>query len=160
MEIEFATVDQAEALTDLWVALAEEQTQYDSHVLGERNRSVVADELSRHAVTDRLVIATEDGEAIGFVMFALDRASYEMDVTQGIIENLYVRPEFRNDGIGSELLATAERQLDKRGADTVVLEAMDANMAARQFYRRHGYDPHRVQLEKSLESDNHSKEDG
>lgn len=159
MEIEFATVDQAEALTDLWVALADEQTQYDSHVLGERNRSVVADELSRHAVTDRLVIATEDGEAIGFVMFALDRASYEMDVTQGIIENLYVRPEFRNDGIGSELLATAERQLDKRGADTVVLEAMTENQAARRFYRRHGYDSHRVQLEKSLESDNHSKED-
>lgn len=159
MEIEFATVDQAEALTDLWVALADEQTQYDSHVLGERNRGVIADELSRHAVTDRLVIATEDGETVGFVMFALDRGSYEMAVTQGVIENLFVRPEFRNQGIGSELLATAERQLDKRGADTVVLEAMTENQAARRFYRRHGYDSHRVQLEKSLESDNHSKED-
>jgi len=159
MEIEFATVDQAEALTDMWIALADEQTQYDSHVLGERNRSVVADELSRHAVTDRLVIATEDGHPVGFVMFTLDRGSYEMDVTQGVIENLYVEPEVRNEGIGSELLETAERQLDKRGAETVVLEAMAGNMAARRFYRRHGYDSHRVQLEKSLESDNHSKED-
>jgi ribosomal protein S18 acetylase RimI-like enzyme len=159
MEIEYATVDQAEAVAEMWVALADEQTQYDSHVLGERNRSVIADELTRHAVTDRLVLARADGETVGFVMFALDRGSYEMDVTQGIVENLYVAPEHRNEGVGGELLATAERQLDTLGADTVVLEAMADNLAARRFYRRHGYDTHRVQLEKPLESDNHSKED-
>lgn len=160
MEIEFATVEQAESVADMWVALADEQTQYDSHVLGERNRSVVADELSRHAVTDRLVVARAAGEIVGFVMFALDRGSYEMDVTQGVVENLYVAPDHRGEGLGSELLRTAERRLDALGADTVVLEAMAANSDARRFYRRHGYDTHRVQLEKPLESDNHSKEDG
>ena len=158
MEIELATVEQAERATDLWVALADEQIQYDSHVLPERNRSMVADELTRHAVTDRLVVATERGEIVGFVMYALDRGSYEMDVTQGVVENLYVEPESRNEGVGGELLAAAERQLDGLGAETVVLEAMAENLAARRFYRRHDYDTHRVQLEKSLESDNHSSE--
>ncbi|WP_415381858.1 GNAT family N-acetyltransferase [Halosimplex sp. TS25] len=158
MEIQFATVEQAEAVTDLWVELADEQTQYDSHVLADRNQSVVADELTRHAVTDRLVVATEGDDVAGFVMFTLDRGSYEMDVTQGVVENLYVRPEYRNEGLGGELLATAERRLDDLGADTVVLEAMADNLEARRFYRRHGYDTHRVQLEKPLESDNLSKE--
>ncbi|WP_436924494.1 GNAT family N-acetyltransferase [Halosimplex amylolyticum] len=158
MEIQFATVAQAEAVTDLWVDLAEEQTQYDSHVLAERNRSVVADELTRHAVTDRLVVASEDDVVVGFVMFTLDRGSYEMDVTQGVVENLFVRPDYRNEGLGGELLATAERRLDDLGAETVVLEAMADNLEARRFYRRHGYETHRVQLEKPLESDNHSKE--
>ncbi|WP_436910792.1 GNAT family N-acetyltransferase [Halosimplex marinum] len=158
MEIELASVAQAETVTDLWVDLAEEQTQHDSHVLAERNRSSVADELARHAVTDRLVVATDDGKVVGFVMFTLDRGSYEMDVTQGVVENLYVVPEHRDEGIGSELLATAEARLDDLGADTVTLEAMADNLAARRFYRRHGYDTHRVQLEKPLETDTHSKE--
>ncbi|QLH83603.1 GNAT family N-acetyltransferase [Halosimplex pelagicum] len=157
MEIELATVAHAERVTDLWVDLADEQTQHDSHVLAERNRSSVADELARHAVTDRLVVAT-DGEIVGFVMFTLDRGSYEMDVTQGVVENLYVVPERREEGIGAELLATAEARLDELGADTVTLEAMADNLAARRFYRRHGYDTHRVQLEKPLETDTHSKE--
>ena len=158
MEIELATVEQAERVRELWVALADEQTQYDSHVLAERNESVVADELTRHAVTDRLVVATVDGDVVGFVMYTLDRGSYEMDVAQGVVENLYVAPEYRNEGVGGDLLETAERRLDGLGADTVVLEAMAENLAARRFYRRHGYDSHRVQLEKPLESDNHSKE--
>ncbi|WP_123534268.1 GNAT family N-acetyltransferase [Halosimplex salinum] len=158
MEIELATVEQAERVTELWVALAAEQTQYDSHVLAERNESVVADELTRHAVTDRLVVATADGDIVGFVMYTLDRGSYEMDVTQGVVENLYVVPKYRNEGVGGELLETAERRLDGLGADTVVLEAMAENLEARRFYRRHGYDSHRVQLEKPLENDNLSKE--
>ncbi|WP_459194031.1 GNAT family N-acetyltransferase [Halosimplex sp. J119] len=158
MEIQFATVEQAEAVTDLWAELADEQTQYDSHVLAERNRSAVADELARHAVTERLLVAVEDGETVGFVMFTLDRGSYEMEVTQGVVENLYVRPGHRGEGVGSELLTTAERRLDELGADTVALEAMATNRDARRFYRRHGYDVHRVQLEKSLETDTHSKE--
>lgn len=158
MEVEFASVDQAESVADMWVALADEQTQYDSRVLGERNRSVIADELTRHAVTDRLVVARAGEETIGFVMFALDRGSYEMEVTQGIVENIYVIPDYRGEGVGSELLRTAERRLDALGAETVVLEAMATNSDARRFYRRHGYDVHRVKLEKPLESDNHSKE--
>jgi ribosomal protein S18 acetylase RimI-like enzyme len=158
MEIELATVEQAERVTGLWVALADEQVQYGSHVLPERNRSVVADELTRHAVTDRLLVASVGVDIVGFVMYTLDRGSYEMEVTQGVVENLYVEPEHRDEGIGGELLSAAERQLDGLGADTVVLEAMAENLAGQRFYRRHGYGSHRVQLEKSLESDNHSKE--
>jgi ribosomal protein S18 acetylase RimI-like enzyme len=158
MEIELAAVEDAEAVAELWVDLASEQRQYDSHVRPAANEGVIRDELTRHAVTDRLLVA-RDGEIVGFVMFTVDRGSYEMDVTQGVVENLFVVPGRRNDGIGSDLLAAAERQLGTLGVDTVVLEAMADNLDARRFYRRHGYDSYRVKLEKPLESDNHSKED-
>jgi len=36
----------------------------------------------------------------------------------------------------------------------VALETMADNEAARRFYRRHGYEPHRIELER--ESDTHS----
>jgi ribosomal protein S18 acetylase RimI-like enzyme len=157
MEIEHAVVGDAEALADHWVALAAEQTQYGSHVLAEENRERVREEITRHAVTDRLLVAREEG-ILGFVMVTVDRGSYEMDVTQGIVENIYVAPDARDQGVGSRLLAAAEQRLASLGVDTVVLEAMADNDDARRFYRRHGYDAYRVQLEKALESDNHSKE--
>lgn len=165
MEIELATVDDARAVADLWVDLASEQTQFGSRVLPAENRDVIRDEATRHAVTDRLVVARE-GDIVGFVMFTVERGSYEMTVTQGIVENLYVTPEYRDAGVGSQLLRTAERRLDALGAETVVLEAMADNEDALRFYRRHGYGPYRVQLEKPLdddsdtrgENDNHTKE--
>jgi len=152
MEIEIAGVEDAEAVTDLWVTLASEQTQYGSRVLPEANRGVIRDEITRHAVTDRLLVARKD-EVVGFVMFTVDRGSYEMTVTQGVVENLYVAPGHRDAGIGTELLTTAERRLETLGAETVVLEAMADNEDARRFYRRHGYESYRVQLEKSVEDD-------
>jgi len=150
MEFGLATVSDAEAVTDMWVALAAEQQQYDSRVLPEENRGVIRDELTRHAITDRLVVARDAG-LVGFVMFTIDRGSYEMGVTQGIVENLYVMPDRRDEGIGSELLARAEQRLEALGAETVVLEAMADNESARRFYRRHGYGSYRVQLEKPLD---------
>ncbi len=54
----------------------------------------------------------------------------------------------------------AEELLRQAGADILALEAMADNESARRFYRRHGYRPHRVELEKSMRSDTHSKEDG
>jgi ribosomal protein S18 acetylase RimI-like enzyme len=159
MEFGLASVSDAEAVTDLWVDLAAEQTQYGSHVCPEDNRGVIRDELTRHAVTDRLVIAREEG-IVGFVMFTVDRGSYEMGVTQGIVENLYVVPDRRDEGVGSELLGRAERRLDALGAETVVLEAMADNDAARRFYRRHGYGTYRVQLEKPLDETEGQTRDG
>ncbi|PSP33774.1 GNAT family N-acetyltransferase [Halobacteriales archaeon QH_10_67_22] len=113
----------------------------------------------RRRATDRLFVARDDG-VVGFVTFGVEENSYGTDVVKGVVENLYVRPDYRNRGLGSDLLSTAERHLRDRGADVVSLQTMADNEAARRFYRRHGYGPHRVELEKPAESDNHSKEGG
>jgi ribosomal protein S18 acetylase RimI-like enzyme len=74
------------------------------------------------------------------------------------VQNIYVTPNHRGEGIGSELLAEAETRLAEAGADAVSLEVMADNEGARRFYRRHSYGPHRVELEKSVESDTLTKE--
>jgi ribosomal protein S18 acetylase RimI-like enzyme len=38
------------------------------------------------------------------------------------------------------------------------LEVLAGNETARRFYETHGYEPHRVEMEKAPESDNHTKE--
>ncbi|MFB6308152.1 MAG: GNAT family N-acetyltransferase [Haloarculaceae archaeon] len=153
MEILTPDTEEAEQIADQWVALAEGQRGYGSHLLAEPNRDAIRVSIVRHVVSDELLVAREDNELLGFVMFTVESGKYEQDVTRGLIENLYVVPRRRNEGIGSELLEAAETELAEAGAETIALEVVADNEEARRFYRRHGYDPHRVELERSLESD-------
>lgn len=160
MEIESATMADADRLASLWVDLARDQRAHGSHLLAEPNRASVREGLARSIVTEGVLVArTDDGEIAGFVEFAPETVSYRQDADRGVIENIYVRPSHRGDGIGSDLLAAAEDRLRQGGADRIVLDVLAPNEAARRFYVRHGYEPHRVEMEKGPESDMHSRED-
>ncbi|SEP02202.1 Acetyltransferase (GNAT) family protein [Halorientalis persicus] len=166
MNVERPDTDAADAIADLWVDLAEEQRDVGSHLRAAENRDTIGENVRRAIVADGLYVAVaepddefdaEPGAVLGFVMFSAGSELLATTSTRGTIENLYVRPEYRDRGIGGELIGVAEEKLAVRGVDAVKLEVLAANEAARRFYRRQGYDPHRVQLEKSVESDNHSK---
>lgn len=160
MEIESPTPVETGRVVELWLALATDQQQYGAHIRAEANRGTVAESLGRAAVEDRLLVArevdpedgAESGTTIaGFASFRLETGPYEQDVTRGLVENIYVVPERRGEGIGSALLSATERRLAERGATVVTLEALAANDRARSFYRAHDYEPHRVEFEKPLE---------
>ncbi|MFC6874662.1 GNAT family N-acetyltransferase [Halobellus marinus] len=167
-----------DALVDLWVSLAGDQRAHDSHILPTENRSLVRETLARQVVADGVRIAQSGDEVVGFVSFDLERGSFEQDATRGVVRNVYVRPEYRGRGVGTDLMDAAEDTLRAAGASVVSLEAMAGNDRARAFYRDRGYAPHRIQFEKrvrsgdemddesgetssdpSAENDTHSKED-
>jgi len=146
----------ADTVADLWVALARGQDTHDSHLLAEPNRTRVRERLARYATTGKLLVArSPDGERriVGFVTFLVKTDQYEVDCRRGLVENLYVVPDRRGEGIGSALLTRAEQRLREAGAEVISLEAMADNEAARRFYRRHGYEPHRVELEKQTDAE-------
>jgi len=146
-------------LADLWVELARDQRVHGSHLRPEANREAVREELARYIVTGNVLVArTDDDGLAGFVQFAPESGSYEQDLDRGVIENIYVRPDHQGDGLGGELLGRAETELFDAGVDRVSLEVLAPNDAARRFYARHGYQPHRVELERAPENDNHTKE--
>lgn len=153
-----AETDEVDALAEMWTDLASGQRRHGSHLLGSANRTAIRESISRHVVGDTVVVAREGG-VVGFAMFTVETGTFEQDCLRGIIENLYVVPGRRGEGIGSALLATAEARLRERGVDTVALEVMTDNERAREFYRRQGYEPHRLELAKPLENDTHSKDD-
>ena len=146
-------MDDVDAIVDLWVRLAESQRAHGSHLFGDRNRTAVRESIVQRVVADNVRTARIDGRIVGFVMVTIDSGRYEQDETRGLIENIFVEPAYRDQGIGSELLDVAERVLRRAGADRLALEAMADNESARQFYRAHGYAPHRVELEKPTEND-------
>jgi ribosomal protein S18 acetylase RimI-like enzyme len=158
VRISTARSDESEALARLWVRLAENQQAYGSHLLPDENRQHIRETVVRHIVSDTLLVA-RDEDIVGFVMFTMETASYRQDTVRGIIENIYVEPEYRSDGLGERLLGAGEEELAQRGAEAITLEVMADNEKARQFYRRQGYEPHRVEVEKSVQSDTHSKGD-
>lgn len=166
MYVERPDTDAADTIADLWVDLAAEQRRVGSHLQAGANRDTIGENVRRAIVADGLYVAVAEaddefdadpGAVLGFIMFSAGNELLATTVTRGTIENLYVRPEYRDRGIGGELMTTAEEKLAARGVDAVKLEVLADNEAARRFYERHGYDPHRVQLEKSVESDTHSK---
>jgi len=166
MEIARPTISDVETLVDYWVELAADQQQYGSRLLTDPNREAVTDAVARHVVTDGLLVAreteadeTSESDILGFVMYHVEDGRYQQDRTTGVIVNLYVRPDARSNGIGSELLSAAEVELAAKNVDTVTLEVLAANDAARRFYSRHGYRSHRLDLAKPIENDTHSKGD-
>lgn len=164
LTVESPTVADVEVLADLWVDLARDQLEYGSHLRPSANRGLVRDTIAHHVATDGLLVvrAADDTEQdiVGFVMFSPETGQYDQDVVRGVIQNLYVVPDCRGSGVGGRLLAAAEAALVDVGVDVVTLDAMAGNEAARRFYRRHGYDAHRVELEKRVESDNKTRQDG
>ena len=153
-----AETEESETVTALWVGLAADQRDYSSHLLPDGNRQQIRETIVRHIVSNTLLVADDDG-IVGFVMFTMEKGSYEQDITRGIVENIYVEPAHRDSGLGERLLTAAEAKLKQRGAETIALEVMADNEDARRFYQRLGYKPHRVELEKPVQSDTHSKGD-
>ena len=148
-----ADTDDADRLADLWVDLAADQRRHGSHLGAGANREAIHETMLRHVVTDTVRLAERAGTVVGFVTFGAESGRYSQDVVRGTIHNVYVRPADRNEGVGSALLAAAERELASRGVEVVALEAMARNDAARSFYARHGYAPHRIELEKPINDD-------
>lgn len=177
--VERGTMDDVDAVADLWVALADGQRSYGTHLVAAENRPDAADAAAGAVVSGGLVVArvpdpestdldvtgsgatdavgdssrSETGTVIGFVTFGVESGRYDLDVTRGVVYNLFVRERHRGAGVGSRLLAAAESALADAGVDVISLEAMADNEDARRFYQRHGYNPHRVELEKPVHGD-------
>jgi ribosomal protein S18 acetylase RimI-like enzyme len=152
--------EEAAALSDLWVDLATDQRRYGSHLRAVENEPRIHETMLHHVATDTAVVARRSGDVVGFVTFGMESGRYEQDCARGFIHNVYVREPDRGEGIGSGLIEAAEDALASMGADAVALESMAENEAARSFYRRRGYAPHRIELEKPINDDAHDPGEG
>ncbi|MFC7202006.1 GNAT family N-acetyltransferase [Haloferax namakaokahaiae] len=165
MQVRPAVLSDLDTLVDYWVDLAAGQRAYQSHLKADANRTPIRESIAQYITAGGVFVAVADGDndstsdPLGFVMFGIESGRYEQDVRRGTIHNLFVLPERRGSGVGTELLTAAEAQLRANGVDTISLDVLAANEDARRFYRRHGYDAHRIELEKSTRNDTHSKED-
>ncbi len=148
-----ATIEDVDRLVELWVALMQAGQADGGHLDPSASTTAARQRLATAVADDRVFVARPAEGIVGFASVEPERGAFTTDVTRGRVENLYVVPGARRQGIGTALLEAAEGRLREAGVDTVVVETLAANEAGRAFYRARGYHPHRIELEREVESD-------
>lgn len=127
-----ATIDDADVVAGL---LHDFNVEFDAPTPGP---AVLATRLRRHLPTGDLVALLHGAppDALALVSF---RATVWSDGPVALLDELYVRPDRRDQGIGSALLAAVESLAGERGTHMVEVNVDGEDVDARRFYAAHGY---------------------
>ncbi len=85
------------------------------------------------------VLALLSGSPAAAVALVTLRPNVWYDGPVALLDELYVAPDRRGQGVGSRLLAAAEAAVRQRGAVVVEINVDGEDTDARRFYERHGY---------------------
>jgi ribosomal protein S18 acetylase RimI-like enzyme len=133
-----------------------EHAMHPSRRSGASLAPVAVEELGRRTQGDAgaILLAEQDGAPIGYVAFYADRLeSLELRPEAHrflYVSDLCVEPGARGRGIAGRLLAEAEAACRRLGLPRLTIGVLAANEAARAAYRRAGYGPYELWLEKSI----------
>lgn len=98
-----------------------------------------ATRFARLLALDEVVVLLSGGaEPTGFALLTL-RSSPYYDGPLAQLEELYVRPDLRDRGIGSALLTRALELCRERSAGEMHINVDEVDTDARRFYERHGF---------------------
>ena len=86
-----------------------------------------------------MLLAENDTHPVGFAFLTLRPTPY-YDGLLAQLEELYVRPDLRDQGIGTKLLLEAIDAVQARGACEVHINVDEVDVDTRRFYERHGFE--------------------
>lgn len=137
LNIRFAAPDDIDAIHGFILALADYE-KLAHEVRADR------DVLARHLFGDRpmaeVLIAEQDGVAVGFALFFHNFSTFEG--RPGIyLEDLFVSPQARGSGAGKALLARLAQLAIERDCARLEWSVLDWNTPAIDFYRAIGARP-------------------
>ena len=137
-----ATTDDLKALRELYLALEEDGVRYqpEHFVIGERT-----DEFFQSVFDGEnqdILVADIDGEAIGFVhVVILQQKKVSCLKPQSVVymQDLCVREDMRNNGIGALLVRAAKDYGKEHGVDFIRTQVFPGNVDGMRFYERNGF---------------------
>ena len=91
---------------------------------------------SLKVITDpsrEVLLGTVNGEIVGFIILLMQGAFV------GYVQSVYVEPEWRGKGVGSQLMAFAEKRIFSE-TPNVFICVSSFNKGAQRFYERLGYE--------------------
>jgi GNAT superfamily N-acetyltransferase len=112
----------------------------DVHELDEQEFARVDDALPLHRFNgwtegSTYLVAWDGAAPIGHVHIAWE----ETELALPELQDMYVLPERRSQGVGKLLARAAERLVSSQGHDRCSLSVSEANTVARRLYERLGY---------------------
>jgi ribosomal protein S18 acetylase RimI-like enzyme len=133
-----------------------ERRLHDSRLPGEAIAAPYFAWLQRQIAekSGAMLVAESAGGFVGFLACWIERDDY-IPLTPaaqvfGYVADVCILPPWRGQDIAGRLLAAAERHLADAGARHVLVGALAANDSALAAYRKRGFTPYTVMLEKRL----------
>lgn len=134
--VDFNNGKHRKQVVDLWHTVFGYEAAHNAPEVAIDKKMQIKDGLFFVAQTDQAVIGTA-------------MAGY--DGHRGWIYSIAVHPEFRKQGVGSNLLSHAQRKLEALGCLKVNLQILEGNETVQEFYLANGYSvEQRISMGKKL----------
>ncbi|MBA2280377.1 MAG: GNAT family N-acetyltransferase [Acidimicrobiia bacterium] len=127
-----AAAEDADELSQL---LHDFNTEFDTPSPGPE---VLASRLRHHLGGDRTFAVLAGMPAVGFGLVTL-RPNVWYENAVALLDELYVVPHLRGQGIGTAVLQLVVSHSRACGADLVEINVDEGDVDARRFYERHGF---------------------
>jgi GNAT superfamily N-acetyltransferase len=127
-----ATIDDADVVARL---LHDFNTEFDTPSPGV---DVLAPRLRRLLSTDSTFAILAGDPAVAIALVTL-RSNVWYDGHVAILDELYVVPELRDQGIGSAVIAQLLSTASARGVDLIEINVDEGDVDTQRFYERHGF---------------------
>jgi ribosomal protein S18 acetylase RimI-like enzyme len=86
-------------------------------------------------------IFVDRGTPVGYIVLTFGY-SFEFHGRDSFIDELYIEPQYRRQGIGRRAMQFVEERARELGVNAIHLEVDRGNDAAEELYRRAGYEGH------------------
>ncbi len=139
-----ATLEDADVIATLWIAMMKEHAALDPIVRLTPEAKYLYRNMTRNycRLKDGVVVVAEDtdGRVIGFALsYRVENLPMFLPTHYGYISDMTVAAEHRGHGIGSRLFEMTQEKLRRLGVKQIQLQAYRANDGANRFWRRHGF---------------------
>ena len=144
--------DDVDEVVKLWVELVDEHHKLDSRYKLTKNatehyRMFLLESLYR---PERIIfIAARSDSFAGFITGGIMEPStiYEMG-QNAVIQDIFVRPEYRRCKIGSRLVNEALKFFGNHDIHSVQLDVWARSTASRDFWHKMGFDDSQIRMER------------
>lgn len=99
---------------------------------------------------DGMFVWEMDNRIAGWSWLRVHENEFFKEGAYGELHEIYLVPEWQGKGLGETLMMHAEGWFREQGVRTVRTDMLASNARALAFYRRHGFKPNYISLQKEL----------
>jgi ribosomal protein S18 acetylase RimI-like enzyme len=135
--------DVDDSVKKLWLALSREMFEVEHFIIPSQTNSDRWSKFVREGLVSGrnfLLVARNESRLVGFAYASVPHG-YPLDVSEpvGVIDDVYVLPEFRGMGVGKKLVVKCLNKMEAMGVNVVRLKVLSENKTAIKFYRKFGF---------------------
>lgn len=154
-ELRVAEPDDLDVIQELSVKLSEKEAEEFDHTIDpEWNTSEEATEYFQERINGEIgfaFVVEDNQEVVGYAIGGIkDSESYRHDLEIAELESMYVEPEYRSQGIGTQFVGKFETWALEQNADRMRVEVTSQNKKGINFYKEQGLEDYARTMEKDL----------